>query len=237
MGVPFDYAADRPEHIEAVLNGLDRYNPETTTVFQDYVQSQCENQTYDCYANLALLKLYQFNPHLAKDETITNILTKSLTVFPSPDFSLGLALLPPYTLAPNPPAHSLAEAVQKLTVLHSLLTNASYADFWSTLDSDDLYADLIADVQGFEELMRVRMAVVISQCMQSIDRGVLEQWLNLKGDGFERFVSEVCGWRVEGSEVQIPLNKENEARNMVVRENVRFEQFGRTVKRAFEQPA
>jgi len=58
MGVPFDYAADRPEHIEAVLNGLDRYNPETTTVFQDYVQSQCENQTYDCYANLALLKLY-----------------------------------------------------------------------------------------------------------------------------------------------------------------------------------
>jgi len=85
--------------------------------------------------------------------------------------------------------------------------------------------------------MRVRMAVVISQCMQSIDRGVLEQWLNLKGDGFERFVGEVCGWKVEGSEVQIPLNKENEARNMVVRENVRFEQFGRTVKRAFEQPA
>lgn len=158
-------------------------------------------------------------------------------MFPSPDFSLGLALLPPYTLAPNPQAHSLAEAVQKLTVLHSLLTNASYAEFWSTLDSDDLYADLIADVQGFEELMRVRMAVVISQCMQSIDRGVLEQWLNLRGDGFERFVGDVCGWKVEGGNVEIPLNKENEARNMVVRENVKFEQFGRTVKRAFEQPA
>ena len=58
MGVPFDYAPERPEHIDAILNGLDRYNPETTTVFQDYVASQCENQTYDCYANLALLKLY-----------------------------------------------------------------------------------------------------------------------------------------------------------------------------------
>jgi hypothetical protein len=57
MGVPFDYAPERPEHIDAILNGLDRYNPETTTVFQDYVVSQCENQTYDCYANLALLKL------------------------------------------------------------------------------------------------------------------------------------------------------------------------------------
>ena len=58
MGYPFDYAPDRPEHIDAILNGLDRYNPETTAVFQDYVMQQCENQTYDCYANLALLKLY-----------------------------------------------------------------------------------------------------------------------------------------------------------------------------------
>jgi hypothetical protein len=32
-------------------------NPETTTVFQDYVALQCEDRTFDCYANLALLKL------------------------------------------------------------------------------------------------------------------------------------------------------------------------------------
>ena len=57
MGQPFDLAPDRPEHIDNILNGLDRYNPETTTVFQDYVAHQCESQTYDCYANLALLKL------------------------------------------------------------------------------------------------------------------------------------------------------------------------------------
>jgi hypothetical protein len=58
MGAPFDYAPDRPAHIDQILNGLDRYNPETTSIFQDYVMQQCENQTYDCYANLALLKLY-----------------------------------------------------------------------------------------------------------------------------------------------------------------------------------
>ena len=56
--VSFDYSPDRPENIEAILNGLDRYNPETTSTFQEYVAQQCENQTYDCYANLALLKLY-----------------------------------------------------------------------------------------------------------------------------------------------------------------------------------
>lgn len=55
--VSFDYSPDRPENIEAILNGLDRYNPETTSTFQEYVAQQCEQQTYDCYANLALLKL------------------------------------------------------------------------------------------------------------------------------------------------------------------------------------
>jgi hypothetical protein len=59
--VSFDYSPDRPENIEAILNGLDRYNPETTSTFQEYVAQQCENQTYDCYGNLALLKLYVAN--------------------------------------------------------------------------------------------------------------------------------------------------------------------------------
>ena len=61
MGLSFDYSPDRPENIEAILNGLDRYNPETTSTFQEYVAQQCENQTYDCYGNLALLKLYVFD--------------------------------------------------------------------------------------------------------------------------------------------------------------------------------
>lgn len=56
----FDKCDTRPTHLDAILNGLDRYNPETTTVFQDYVVQQCEDRTFDCYANLALLKLYVF---------------------------------------------------------------------------------------------------------------------------------------------------------------------------------
>ena len=57
MGVPFDYTPDRPEHIDAILNSLNRYNPETTSIFQEYVTQQCEERTVDSYANLALLKL------------------------------------------------------------------------------------------------------------------------------------------------------------------------------------
>ncbi|KAF8866075.1 eukaryotic translation initiation factor 3 subunit K [Acephala macrosclerotiorum] len=245
MGIPFDYAPDRPEHIDAILNGLDRYNPETTSIFQEYVVQQCEEKTYDAYANLALLKLYQFNPHLTKDETITNILVKSLTVFPSPDFSLCLHLLPPHILTPASTQSALpaagdaplSEAVQKLNVLNNLLGQASYSQFWATLDSDDLYADLVADVAGFEELIRIRIALTISQSVREIERSVLESWLGMQGESFNKFVNGVCGWEIEGTIVKVPLNKENEAKGTIVRENVKVDQFARVIRRAYEQPA
>ncbi|KAK1085041.1 hypothetical protein LTR33_002325 [Friedmanniomyces endolithicus] len=204
MVAAFDYCPERPEHIDTILNGLDRYNPETTTTFQEYVTNQCESQTYDCFANLALLKLYQFNPHLTRDESITNILVKALTIFPSPDFALCLSLLPPYVLAqaklsqqqngnalPASSTGTLAEAVQHLSILHTQLNNAQYTAFWNTFESDDLYADLVAEVAGFEDSMRVRIAVVVSQCMQEVQRDVMESWLNVQGSKLDNFVKEV----------------------------------------------
>jgi translation initiation factor 3 subunit K len=122
-------------------------------------------------------------------------------------------------------------------VLNNLLAQASYAAFWSTLDSDDLYADLTADVAGFDELIRIRIALTISQSVREIERSVLESWLGMQGDAFDKFVKDVCGWEIEGTVVKVPLNKENEAKGTVVRENVKMEQFSRVIRRAYEQPA
>jgi translation initiation factor 3 subunit K len=159
--------------------------------------------------------------------------------------SLALHLLPPHILTPASASSALpaagdaplSEAVQKLNVLNNLLAQASYAAFWSTLDSDDLYADLIADVSGFEELIRIRIALTISQSVREIERSVLESWLGMQGDAFDKFVKEVCGWDIEGTVVKVPLNKENEAKGTIVRENVKMEQFSRVIRRAYEQPA
>ncbi|KAL1967600.1 hypothetical protein VTN77DRAFT_3115 [Rasamsonia byssochlamydoides] len=251
MVLAFDKCETRPAHIDAILNSLERYNPETVTAFQDYVVQQCEDRTFDCYANLALLKLYQFNPHLLQPETITNILAKALTVFPSPAFSLSLALLPPHTQPYGPPAgenqqpsqtSDFVESIQKLTRLNTLLESAQYALFWSTFNSDDLYADLVADVAGFEELVRVRIAVEVGKAFREISADVLAQWLDLKSrEALEKFVVDVCGWEVDksGKEVviRVPKNRENEARSEVKSERVGVEMFGRVVRRGFEQPA
>ena len=168
---------------------------------------------------------YQFNPHLTKDETITNILVKALTVFPSPDFSLCLHLLPPNILLPTTSAtDTLAEAIQKLHTLSSLLESGQYKEFWATLDSDDLYADLVADCVGFEELIRVRIAMATAQAAREVDRKVLEGWINMEGEEFEGFVREVCQWTIEdGDRVVIPVNNDNEAKTTVTRENVKFD--------------
>ncbi|OJJ99278.1 CSN8/PSMD8/EIF3K family protein [Aspergillus aculeatinus CBS 121060] len=247
MGVTFDKCETRPANIDAILNGLDRYNPETTTVFQDYVAQQCEDRTFDCYANLALLKLYQFNPHLLQPETVTNILVKALTVFPSPAFSLCLALLPAHTQpfqSSNPEAQAAAqtsdfvESVQKLARLSTLLESAQYAQFWSTLNSDDLYADLVADVAGFEELVRIRIAVEVGKAFREVNAEVLEQWLDLRSrEALEKFVAEVCSWEVDGAVIKVPTNKENEARSEVKSERVGVDMFGRVIRRGFEQAA
>ncbi|ODH39577.1 hypothetical protein ACO22_01819 [Paracoccidioides brasiliensis] len=300
----FDKCKTRPQHIEAILNGLERYNPETTTIFQDYVVQQCEDRTFDAYANLALLKLhfyliqylvidlrirnylkrywsspdlsvfvpiyestanvwmpiighhlcsYQFNPHLLHTETTTNILAKALTVFPSPAFSLSLALLPAHT---QPFASSktsslpmqtsdFVESVQKLSRLNTLLESAQYPHFWSTLNSDDLYADLVADVSGFEELVRVRIAVEVGKAFREISADILAQWLDLHGlESLEKFVVDVCGWELDKSAgpdlksivARVPRNKENEARGEIKGEKVCIEMFGRVLRRGFEQP-
>ena len=151
---------------------------------------------------------YQFNPHLARDETITNILVKALT-----------------TSSHTPAAGDapLSEAVQKLNILKNQLEGADYATFWSTLDSDDLYADLVADVSGFEQLMRVRIAATVSQAIREVERSILESWLDLSGSEFEQFVGGVCGWNIDGDKIKIPINKDNEAKGTVVRENVKFD--------------
>lgn len=192
---------------------------------------------------------YQFNPHLLHPETTTNILAKALTVFPSPAFSLSLALLPPHTQpfgsnTEGQPAQTsdFVESIQKLTRLNTLLESAQYALFWSTFNSDDLYADLVADVAGFEELVRVRIAVEVGKTFREINADVLAQWLDLKNrEALEKFVTDVCGWEVDKSGkdavVRVPRNKENEARSEVKGERVGVEMFGRVVRRGFEQPA
>ncbi|EAA29710.1 eukaryotic translation initiation factor 3 subunit K [Neurospora crassa] len=230
---------ERPDFIRAIINGLERYNPEAAGTLEAYLTQQCEEKFCDCNANRALLKLYQLNPDRIKDEVITNILVKAMTQFPSPQFDLALHLLSPSQSNPGPNSSSeLTEAVSKLRALNAQLEGAEYARFWATLDSDDLYADLTTDIAGFEDMIRVRIAQLVGQSYREIQFPVLESWLGLNNsEATTQFITETCGWKVEGDVVQIPKNADNEARKAEIREDVNVDMFARVIKRSWEESA
>lgn len=163
---------------------------------------------------------------------MTNILVKAMTLFPSAQFSLALHLINPSVAATG----ELHEALAKLRTLNSQLEGAQYAQFWATVDGDDLCADLVADISGFEEIIRHRIALLVSQAFREIQLSHLESWLGLDGDETKKFVTEVCGWTVDDeSNVKIPPNPDNEAKKAEIREDVNVDQFARVIRRSWEE--
>jgi translation initiation factor 3 subunit K len=174
---------------------------------------------------------YQLNPDRIKDEVITNILVKAMTQFPSAQFSFAMHVINPSAAATG----ELHEAIAKLRTLNSQLEGAQYARFWDAIEGDDLCADLIADIKDFEEIIRHRIAMLVSQAFREISLTQMEAWLGLTEDGARKFVTEACGWIVEGKNVKIPKNTENEAKKTEIREDVNAEMFSRVIRRAWEE--
>lgn len=262
----------RPADINNLLEGLDRYNVENLSLLQAYVAQQCQEGTFDIEANLALLKLYQFNTEITRDEdTVLNILVKGLVRFWAPDFMLALHLLPAYVgevvktgangdkksgksssgeKSSNGAAagaaagdaedseegylDGFAENVQKLLGLFRLLDASRYSEFWSTFESDDSYADLVADVSDFESALRRSIAQTVEISARKMPVVVLEEWANLSGNRFQEWVTKTLGWTIEDKTVVIPANKENEAKPVVASETLKFEQLSKLIKRAYE---
>ncbi|TDZ21797.1 Eukaryotic translation initiation factor 3 subunit K [Colletotrichum sidae] len=225
---------ERPDYIVNIINGLERYNPEAVGTLESYLQEQCDQKYCDCNANRTLLKLYQLNPDRMKDEVVTNILVKAMTQFPSPQFSLALHLINASAIAQG----ELHEAVAKLRTLNSQLEGAQYARFWNTIDGDDLCADLIADISGFEDLIRNNIVGQVSQAFREVSLSQLESWLGLSSEATAKFASEVAGWTVgDNGIVTIPKNAENEAKKAEIREDVNVDMFSRVLRRSWEETA
>ena len=155
-----------------------------------------------------------------------------MTQFPSPQFSLALHLINPTTASTG----ELHEAIAKLRSLNSMLEGAQYVGFWAALDGDDLCADLIADISGFEDMIRHRIAQLVSQAFRELKLTHMESWLGLSEDKARTFVKEVCGWSIdEEGNVKVPSNPENEALKAEIREDVNVEQFSKVLRRSWEE--
>lgn len=79
--------------IEVSTRSVFRYNPDNLPFLERYVEMQSKENLYDLEANLAVLKLYQFNPNSFNVDITCQILLKALTNLPHTDFILCKCIL------------------------------------------------------------------------------------------------------------------------------------------------
>jgi translation initiation factor 3 subunit K len=143
-----------------------RYNPEHLKVIEAYVEEQARINKYDLEANLAVLKLYQFNPHLLNLDVTYTILLKALTNFPHTDFVLCKCLLLPSQMQDD--------TVREIVYLADILEQCDFELFWTRVKSQP---DLCLKITGFFDSIRKFVCHVVGITFQTIEKSYLAKLL------------------------------------------------------------
>ncbi|XP_021556798.1 eukaryotic translation initiation factor 3 subunit K isoform X1 [Neomonachus schauinslandi] len=112
-------------NVGKLLKGIDRYNPENLATLERYVETQAKENAYDLEANLAVLKLYQFNPAFFQTTVTAQILLKALTNLPHTDFTLCKCMIDQ--------AHQEERPIRQILYLGDLLETCHFQAFWSSI--------------------------------------------------------------------------------------------------------
>uniref|UniRef100_A0A8C0GNP5 Eukaryotic translation initiation factor 3 subunit K n=1 Tax=Chelonoidis abingdonii TaxID=106734 RepID=A0A8C0GNP5_CHEAB len=133
------------ENVGKLLRGSDLvpYNPENLATLERYVETQAKENAYDLEANLAVLKLYQFNPAFFQTTVTAQILLKALTNLPHTDFTLCKCMIDQ--------AHQEERPIRQILYLGELLETCHFQAFWQALDEN---MELLDGITGFEDSVR-----------------------------------------------------------------------------------
>ncbi|WRT67722.1 eukaryotic translation initiation factor 3 subunit K [Kwoniella shivajii] len=231
----------RPEVIHELIHGVDRYNPTNLPFMEEYLLSEIKEGQYDLFANLAILKLYQFNPQHSNPDIIIHILIKNLSAtVHGPDYNLSLGLL----REPSAILHdiesddeSLITIVPFLTNLHELIRTCQFTNFWKELNGDSEAANIIksrflpSHAHPIDDL-RFQFSLSIASCFSSITLTQLGRWLDLSSSSEISSWCEKVGWTVQGDKAVVPKNGDNDVKAGVVKENVQLNQLTKLVAAA-----
>jgi len=226
---------ERPEAIQVLILGVERYDPTQVQVLEDYLTEQCNRGFYDPLANFATLKLYQFNPDLVPlaaenpsnpieaihDSITIKILLLSIVHRPfESDFNLCLSLCGDRMSSLLTPQATL-NLIDLLSKLSRTLQARQFVKFWESLRSEE-YEPLAAVVESigqFGDLVRRAIGRSVASCFRSIDHARLAAYLDLKDPALLQDWVAAHGWSSNGNKVAIPDNSDNCPVTVVIREN------------------
>jgi len=200
----------KEESVATLLKGIDRYNPENLQLLEHYVQMQAFEETYNLDANLAVLKLYQFNPTLFKETVICQILLKALMNLPHTDFVLCKCLITD--------VHQQLEGVTQVIELANFLEICEFKHFWNMLEER---SDLITGIKGFSDSIRRFIASVVQVTYANISKNYLVELLGGVTEVELGSYAESMGWRVDADSVFIS-NQEALIKSKNINEKLAF---------------
>ena len=134
---------------------------------------------------ILLSNRYQFNPDLYNPDVVINILIKSLTASPLPDFNLCIALLEERSASaaldePDP----LPTLLPILQSLHDLLYRCRFPKFWEVYRSDALESlrdNYTVEYVGFDDAVRGVAIRAVKATFRRIGIERLGSYLALNG--------------------------------------------------------
>jgi len=199
------------QEISKFLNTVERYNQNNLPKFQRYVELQVSDNFYDLEANLAVLKLYQFFPHLYQPEIAYWILLKAITNLPHSDFVLCRCLLGPSQMEDL--------NIIRIAYLSNLLELCQFKKFWQEKAQDQT---LLSQINGFDDSIRKFICHVVNISYQTIDRSVLKELLGNIPDAELRSWIAKNGWKEEPGMVFI-TNQEDNIKTKNITEKITFD--------------
>lgn len=203
------------ENIATLLHGIDRYNPGNMENLEKYVELQVTENVYDCEANLAVLKLYQFNPSYYQTNVTIKILLKAIANLPHPDFSLCKYLIEPDKLREQP--------LSSVVALGNKLETCNFEDFWQCLAATNI--PVIGTVVGFTDSVRKFICHVVGITYQKISTAQLCSILSIKRDELPVYLDE-CGWKLSPDDAShvFVYNYEETIKTRNISEKIGFQQ-------------
>lgn len=194
-----------------MLRGIDRYNPENLQTLHKYVEIQARENAYDLEANLAVLKLYQFNPQKFQKSVVEQILLKALTNLPHTDFVLCKCLIEQIYFEQSD--------IKEIIHLHDLLEMSKFREFWAEIKD----MTKIETINGFEDSIRKFICHIINITYQRVSKSELSELLgNLDDNQLSVWMSKY-GWKDIGDGLVFVANQEENIKTKNIAEKIDFE--------------
>nr|VZI06530.1 unnamed protein product [Spirometra erinaceieuropaei] len=176
--------SDPKDRIHRLIQGIEGYNPKHLPLLEKHLAWQIKENEYDFEANLAMLRLYQFNPELFNVDAVRLILLKAVANLPYTDITLCKYLIQTDRL--------MEEPLCKIVELGNLLETCQFHKFWEALEENPEVAGSISD---WESSVRSFIAYVIDTTYQRISKSLLMSLLNITSDDDLELVLKAQKWQ------------------------------------------